>query len=111
LAAAAGEPEALGDGYVMLKSFTIDDDLAGQDAGAIEVTLHLQNADRRWCYFMTPTALASCGDLIPGTKIHFHFGAPHMIVVAARLDRPIIERALRDIDSRGELKECSRALE
>ena len=102
---------SLDDVGVMLKSFTIDDDLAAQDSLGIEVTLHLENGERRWCYFMTPTALATCGDWISGTRIRFHFGAPHMIVVAGRLDRPTIERALRDIENRGELRESSRAFE
>jgi hypothetical protein len=95
----------------MVKSFTIDDDLVTQDAAAIEVTLHLEDGSRRWCYFMTPTALAACGDWISGTQIRFHFGAQNMIVVAARLDRETIGRALSDIDNQGELKECSRALD
>lgn len=95
----------------MLVSFTIDDELASQDTGAIEVTLQLENGERRWCYFMTPAALAACGDFIPGTNVRFHYGSPYMIVVAGHLDQPLIERVLREIDAAGELAQCSRRLE
>jgi hypothetical protein len=94
----------------MLVSFTIDDDLATQESGGVEVTLQLDSGERRWCYFMTPAALAACGDLIPGTDVRFHHAA-HMIVVAGRLDRPLIERVLRAIDASGELEQYSRSLE
>ena len=93
-----------------LKSFNIDDDLGIQDTGAIEVTLHLDTGERRWCYFMTPSALTNSGNSIEGTQIRFHFDAPHMIVVAGPLDASIIELALRDIDRQGLLMQCSRAL-
>ena len=95
----------------MLVSFTIDDDLAAQEAGAVEVTLQLENGERRWCYFMTPAALAACGDFISGTNVRFHYGSSHMIVVAGHLDRSLIERVLRKIDASGELVQCSRSLE
>jgi hypothetical protein len=95
----------------MLASFTVDDDLATQKTGAVEVTLQLESGERRWCYFMTPTALSACGDVVPGSNIRYHCGAPHMIVVAAPLDRSIIERVLSDIDARGELAQCSRPVE
>lgn len=95
----------------MLLSFTIEDDLAAQETGAIEVTLHLDTGERRWCYFMTPSALEACGDWIPGTTVGFHYGSPHMIVVAGHLDRTLIEKVLRHIDSSGELRQCSRSIE
>jgi hypothetical protein len=95
----------------MLSSFTIDDDLAAQETGAIEVTLHLDAGERRWCYFITPGALAACGDFVSGSNVRFHYGAPHMIVMAGHLDRVLIERALRDIDARGDLAKCSLRLE
>jgi hypothetical protein len=60
---------------------------------------------------MTPAALAACGDFIPGTNVRFHYGESHMIVVAGRLDRPLIERVLRNLDASGELEQCSRSLE
>jgi hypothetical protein len=95
----------------MLKSFTIDDDLAAQDNGAIEVTLSLADGNRRWCFFMTPAALSRCGDWVEGTQVRFHYDAPHMIVVAATLDHALIERVLRDLDRQGLLVKCSLALE
>jgi hypothetical protein len=94
----------------MLASFTIEDDLAIQESAAVEVILHLDSGERRWCYFMTPAALAACGDFIPGTRVRFHYGAPHMIV-AGHLDRRLIERVLQEIDARGELVQCSRNID
>jgi len=93
----------------MLASFTIVDDLATQDFGAVEVDLQLENGERRWCYFMTPAALAACGDFVSATKIRVHYGAPHMIVVAGALNHALIERVLRDIDAAGEImvRSCS----
>jgi len=95
----------------MLASFTIEDDLAIQESAAVEVVLHLDSGERRWCYFMTPAALAACGDFVAGTEVRFHYGSSHMIVVAGYLDRPLIERVLREIDARGELAQCSRSVE
>jgi len=96
----------------MLKSFTIDDDLAAQDTGAIEVTLNLADGNRRWCYFMTPVALSACGDWVEGTQVRYHYDAPHMIiVVAATLNHALIERVLRDLEKQGLLLKCSLALE
>jgi hypothetical protein len=95
----------------MLASFAIEDDLTTQDTGAVEVTLLLDNGKRRWCFFMTPTALATCGDFIPGTDVRYHRAASHMIVVAGRIDKPTIERVLRAIDKEGELINCSRPIE
>jgi hypothetical protein len=95
----------------MLKSFTIQDDLAAQDTGAVEVALELMSGERRWCSFMTPAALSACGDFVSGTTIRYHYGAPHMIVVAGHLDRPLIERVLHELAERGELLQCSLPVE
>ena len=95
----------------MLKSFEIEDPLDAQDAGAIEVSVTLTTGERRWCYFMTPAALASCGDWIDGTRTRFHRGAAHLIVVAAPLDPEIIEGALCTLDRQGDLIDCTRAFD
>jgi hypothetical protein len=95
----------------MLKSFTIQDDLAAQDAAAVEVVLELASGERRWCFFMTPAALTACGDFIPGTTIRYHHGAPHMIVVAGHLNRPLIEKVLHELAEGGELIRCSLPVE
>lgn len=91
----------------MFQTFTLRDDLATQDTGAIEVDLHMRDGTRRWCYFMTPTALAACGDWIDGTQTGIHYGVPHMIVVAGRLTEDIIERALKHIARAGDIEKCS----
>lgn len=91
-------------------TFSLDDDLETQDAGAIEVTLHMADGSRRWCYLMTPTALASCGDRLDGTTVRIHYGAPHMIVVAGRLTEDIVDRVLRRMARAGDIEKCSQAL-
>lgn len=94
----------------MFQSFILRDDLATQDTGAIEVELHMRDGTRRWCYFMTPSALAACGDWIEGTPIRIHYGAPHMIVVAGRLSEDLIEQALKHIARAGEVVRCTRPI-
>ncbi len=95
----------------MLASYTIRDDLSGQDEGAIEVIVHLKDGGQRWCFFMTPAALTICGDWIDGTRIPIHYASPYMIMVAGRLDEAIIGAALRHLDTRGDLIACSMPLE
>ena len=95
----------------MLKSFVIENDLAIQSRAAVEVIVKLENGQRRWCYFMTPQALAMCGDWIDGTHIRLHYGAPHMIVVASVIDKTLIESALRQIDRQGRLEACTKELD
>ena len=95
----------------LLQSFEIEDPLELQSEGAIEVTVTLVTGEKRWCCFMTPKALTNCGDWIDGTTIRFHQGCPHLIVVAAQLDRDIIEGALRTIDRMGALKESTSAVQ
>jgi hypothetical protein len=91
----------------MLRSYTVEDAFTGEPDIGVEVVVELTSGERRWCYFMTPTSLARCGDLIPGTAVRLHFGAPHMIVTSA-LSPEIIDRALRHIDARGELLAATR---
>ncbi len=94
-----------------IQKIEFEDELSMQDHGAIEVTISLSDGKRRWCYFMTPAALQACGDWIEGTRIRFHFGAPHMIVVAETLTENLIEKALRCIEQRGEILDCTMAIE
>ena len=90
----------------LLESFHIDDDLNLAKSGAIEVSL-VTKGERRWCYFMTPEALANAGDWVPGTEVRIHY-APNMIVVS-EISEEVIEAALRHLASTGELEECTRA--
>ena len=91
-----------------IERIEIDDDLATQATGAIEVTVVLEDGERRWCYFMTPEALSYCGNWINGTETRIHYGAAHMIVVAAPLTASIIEQALFHIQDEGELLTTTR---
>jgi hypothetical protein len=93
----------------VLKGYTIDDEFTAEPEIGIEVTVELTSGERRWCYFMTPTALTRCGDFIAGTNVRLHFGAAHMIVVSA-LSPEIIKQALQQIDARGELLASTRPL-
>ena len=87
----------------MLQSYTIDDDLADADHGAIEVSLTLVDGRRRWCFFMTPSALAVCGDWVRGTQVRVHLGEPHMIVVS-EISAHIVDRVLRQLEAAAELE-------
>ena len=89
----------------------IEDDLSDQDRVAIVATITLSNGERRWCYFMTPSSLAVCGDWIEDTHTCFQFGASHMVVVGAELTEDLITRAIRDIERRGELIACTRPVD
>jgi len=91
-----------------LKSFEIEDELAQAHLGAIEVTVRMDDGSSRWCYFMTPAALASAGDWVPGTQVRFHHGSPHMIVVS-EITADIIARILQHLDEIGELLSSTRA--
>ena len=86
-----------------MSSYTlhIRDPLEDADLGAIEVDVTIGH-DRRWCFFMTPAALASCGDWVEGTKTRVHLGVPHMIVVS-QVDEQIIRSVLASLDAKGEL--------
>ena len=88
----------------------IKDDLSIQDHGAIEVLVTLSDGKRRWCYFMTPTALQACGDWIDETQVRFHYGVPHMIVVSETLTEDLISKALFSIEKRGEILDCTMAI-
>jgi hypothetical protein len=93
-----------------LKTFRIDDDLASASRGAVEVTVTMDDGASRWCFFMTPPALAAAGDWVPGTQVRFHYGARHMIVVS-ELNADIVARVLGHLDQSGELISCTRAIE
>ncbi len=58
-----------------LKTFRIDDDLAAASRGAVEVTVTMDDGASRWCFFMTPPALAAAGDWVPGTQVMSQYGA------------------------------------
>ena len=81
----------------------ITDDLRLRNEIAIEVEVVFDSGERRWCYFMTPQALATCGDLLVGTRdVRVHPGVAHMIV-CSRLDETIVQSALQQLDQEEEL--------
>jgi hypothetical protein len=80
----------------------IEDDISRADRMAVEVRLRLADGSERWCFFMTPSALAQCGDWIPGTKISMHFGELHMFVVGECTEETIT-RVLNAVAEAGEL--------
>ena len=91
-----------------IASYEIDDPL--DQIGAVEITIRCTGGQRRWCYFMTPASLSVVGNWVPGTKVPFHYGAAHMIVVA-ELTAGIIEAVLRLIEAEGELAQCTLAVD
>ena len=93
----------------VLRAFTIEDDLASASAMSIEVRVSVEGGEDRWCFFITPEALASCGDWLPGTTARFHLGVPHMIVVTD-LTAEVIRCALEEIDLQGALLRHTRPL-
>ena len=95
----------------VLETYEIDGPLKAQRTGAIEVTVRLRDGRIRWCFLMTPQALAVCGDWIDGTQISFHHGAPHMIVVAGVLIAELIGTVLHQLDAAGELERCTRSID
>jgi hypothetical protein len=48
--------------------YTIDDQISDSSTGAVEVTVDFGGGHRRWCFFMTPAALAACGDWVDGSR-------------------------------------------
>lgn len=86
----------------LLVSLVIEDDGAQGVLGAVEVRVKMVTGADRWCFFMTPEALAACGDLLPDSSVRFHLGVAHMIVVS-EIDEDIIRRTLEEIDSQGAL--------
>ena len=87
-----------------LRSYSIDDPLELSATGAVEVTVTFDSGEQRWCFFFTPEGLTRCGDLLPASDVRLHLGVPHMLV-ASRLDADIIQAALHDLDSSGQLVE------
>ncbi len=90
----------------VLVDHRIDDAIAANEDGPIEVTVTLSNGDRRWCIVATPSALVSCGDWIPGTEVRFHYRNRHLLIVE-KLTEEIIARMLVYIDSQGDLEDCT----
>ena len=91
----------------MITKILIQDDLSIQDNCAIEVDVNLSDGQKRWCWIMTPTALQSCGDWIDGTKIRFHYGSKHLIIISEKLTEELIHKALHSIDNNGEIIDCT----
>ena len=91
-----------------IECIEIKDPLKMAARAAIEVHIKTTNGENRWCFFFTPVGIAACGEFIEGTNVRFHHGASHMIVVS-EISEKIIEAALKDIENRGVLRECTRA--
>ncbi|MCP3953770.1 MAG: hypothetical protein GY697_16360 [Desulfobacterales bacterium] len=80
--------------------YKIIDDLETANRGAIEIEFELENGQRRWAFFFTPEGISACGDWIPETKVRFHLGVPHMIVVSD-ISEEIIDRTVGYLESEG----------
>ena len=90
----------------MIRSIQIQDDPTRQEDGSVEVVITFDTGERRWCFFITPSSLERCGDLVDGFPARYHIGVAHMIVVSI-MSAPIIESVLHELDARGELESCT----
>ena len=93
-----------------IETVTVLDDLSSQGQSAIEVEIALTDGSIRWCFFCNNNSMDSFGDWCPGTKIPVHY-APHMFVVGGLVTSELIKAVLTEADQRGELFDCSLALE
>jgi hypothetical protein len=84
--------------------YTIGDPIVDPLSACVEVTVDFDEGHKRWCFFATPMALASCGDWVEGTRVRLHLGVPHMIIVS-ELNEGVIDRVLRQLHARGELEQ------
>jgi hypothetical protein len=89
-----------------IESIEIEDPIEFHVKGAIEVSVLMASGEKRWCFFFTPEGMSACGDWIEGTKVRFHFGASHMILVS-EISELIIKSALMDIDKQGKIELCT----
>ncbi len=89
-----------------VETIEIEDPIELNKTGAIEVAVLLDSGEKRWCFFFTPEGMSACGDYVPGTKVRFHYGAPHMILVS-EISESIIYEALREIEKQGEIISCT----
>lgn len=97
-----------GDQHVpTLTGFHVDDPIEWAQASGIEVTVHFEDGERRWCILATPSALAGCGDLIDGTDVHFHYDLPRNFILVSNLSEDLIGRVLRHLESQGDLLQCT----
>ena len=94
----------------MIASIEIVDPIELSKTAAIEVLVTLQNGERRWCFFFTPEGAGACGNWIEGTKVRFHYGASHMIIVS-EISEAIVRGALKDIEKQGLINECTKLVQ
>lgn len=89
-----------------IETIEIEDPIELHKTAAIEVAVVTTSGEKRWCFFLTPEGLSACGDFIEGTKVRFHYGTSHMILVS-EISKEIIEAALRDIEKQGKVELCT----
>ena len=90
----------------MIKRINIEDPIEAHTTRAIEVVLEMSDGKKRWCFFFTPEGASKCGDFIEGTKTRIHYGASHMFIVS-NISKNIIEKAIKQVESNGELLKCT----
>lgn len=89
--------------------YTIDDPIEDSLTSTVEVTFDFGNGRKRWCFFITPNVLATNGDVVDNTKVRWHLGAPHMIIVS-ELNETVIESIVKQLFDEGVLEEHTTAL-
>lgn len=89
-----------------IERIEIEDSIGSHKTMVIEVSVVTSEGDRRWCFFFTSEGISASGDFIERTKVRFHYGAAHMIVVS-EVSVQIIEAALLDIEKQGKVELCT----
>ena len=98
---------------VSMKLFCLDDPIWDEDANnsaSVDVTIKFSNGERRWCYFMTPNALAQSGDWFPDTNTRFHYDFPSYAIFVTEITPEIIQRVLLHMEHDNKLMECTTLL-
>jgi len=90
----------------MIKNIIIEDTIDSHKERAIEVVLEMNDGEKRWCFFLTPSGASQCGDFIEGTKTRTHYGSAHMFVVSD-ISKKIIESAIKQVENEGNLLKCT----
>ena len=90
-----------------IKNIIFADNIKGQLEGAIEVEIYFENKTPRWCFFVNSEALKNFGDTLLGEKVRYHYGSPHMVVVAGELTCELIVKIITQLNNDGILDNCS----
>ncbi len=93
----------------MIQSIYIKDNIELSERVAIEVIVTLVDGSKRWCYFVSKSAIGNFGDYINGTNIPVLYGSSHMVVVP-QVTISVVHKFLHMIDSTGEIESVTKSV-